>query len=110
MRFLVLLSILGLSGCATSSYCTDEQNYQTAKSVPPLSGAEGLQMPESPSALRIPPPPKTLVAFGEIYKDADGDERVRCLDTPPQMTLPALPPLPAPASAPAPAAKEKPES
>ena len=88
MRFLGLLVLAGLSGCATSSYCTDEQKYQEAKSVPALNGADGVQLPESPSALRIPPPPESPVAFGEIYKDTEGEERVRCLDTPPQMSLP----------------------
>lgn len=94
MRFFVLLAILGLSGCATTSYCIDEQKYQQAQSVPPIKGTEDMQLPESPSALRIPPPTENPVAFGEIYKEEDGDERVRCLDTPPQMTLP--PPAPPP--------------
>ncbi len=108
MRFFVLLAILGLSGCAASSYCMDPQNYQKAKSVPSITGAEGLQLPESPSALRIPPTPENPVAFGELYKDADGDERARCLDTPPQMTLPPpSPPAPTPAPAPAPEEKTK---
>ncbi len=93
MRFLVLLSVLGLGGCAASSYCTDEQNYQKARSVAPVKSAEGMQLPESPSALRIPPPPANPVAFGEVYKDAEDDERVRCLDTPPEMPLPPLAPV-----------------
>lgn len=105
MRFFVLLAILGLSGCAANSYCIEEQNYQKAQSVPPLNGVEGLQLPESASALRIPPPPESAVAFGEIYKDADGDDQARCLDTPPKMTLP--PPAPTPVSAPAPEEKTK---
>ena len=94
MRFSVLLVLAGLSGCATSSYCTDELEYQEAKSVPPITGAEGLALPDSPSALRIPPPPESPVAFGEIYKDAEGDERAHCLDTPPPISLP--PPAPQP--------------
>jgi hypothetical protein len=109
MRFLVLLAIFGLSGCATTSYCVDEQKYQEAKSVPPIKGTEAVRLPESHSALRIPPPPEKPVAFGEIYKDEDGDERVRCLETPPQITLP--PPAPAaPTPAPVPAPEEKPKS
>ena len=82
---LVLVATLGLSGCAVSSYCEGEQDYQKAESVPPLVAAQGLKLPESASALKIPPPPAQPVAYAEPYKDADGDDRVRCLDTPPAM-------------------------
>lgn len=91
MRFFVLLSILGLGGCAASSYCVESQPYQYAQSVPPITSVGGLQLAESPSALRIPPPPDVPVSFGEVYQVED-DRMVRCLDMPPHMPLPAAPP------------------
>ena len=96
-------AMLALSGCALNSYCEGEQDYQTAPSVPPLNTAEGLQLPESPSALRIPPPPASPVPYGERYKDEDGDDAIRCLDRPPDMPKPVEPAAPAPTPAPAPA-------
>ena len=89
MRVLALLPVLALGACASNSYCLGEQKYQNAGSVPPLRPIEGLKLPESPSALKIPPAPANPVAFGERYKDEDGDEKSRCLDKPPAM--PALP-------------------
>lgn len=96
--------LLFSSACSVNKYCLDQQDYQTAKSVPPLAGAEGLKMPESVSALRIPPPSAKAVPFGETYKDAEGSERTRCLDLPPALRSIAIPD-PAPAEIPAAEAK-----
>jgi hypothetical protein len=96
-----MAAALALSGCALSSYCEGEMDYQRAPSVPPLHTAEGLQLPESGSALRIPPPPANPVPYGEKYKDADGDDAVRCLDRPPELARPAEPEAPAAPAAPA---------
>lgn len=97
MKSLALAPAL-LAGCAASSYCTGEQKYQKARSVPALQGVEGVTLPDSATALKIPPPPERAVAYGEVYTDEDGDEAVRCLDKPP-----AMPPVTAPVAAPAPA-------
>jgi hypothetical protein len=91
MRTLLLLPALALSGCALSTYCEGEQRYQAAESYPPLQGVEGVKVPESQAALRIPPPPPNAVAYGETYKDEDGDDAVRCLDKPPAMPEPPAP-------------------
>ena len=105
MRTLVLLPLLALAGCAVNSYCDGEQAYQKAPPLPPLQATEGVKLPESPAALKIPPAPQTAVAYGEHYQDEDGDDAVRCLDKPP-----AMPPLvePKPAEAPAPVEAPKP--
>jgi hypothetical protein len=101
-KILVLFPLLALGGCAVGSYCEGQQDYQRAASVPVLQPAGGLKVPESESALRIPPPPAKAVPYGEVGKDEDGDEVVMCLDKPP--ALPPLPPEPvAPPAAPAPA-------
>ena len=99
-RLFALFPLLVLSGCAASSYCEGQQDYQRAPSVPALQPAGGLKVPESESALRIPPPPAKAVPYGEVLKDEDGDDIVVCLDKPPE--LPPLPPEPvAPPATPA---------
>jgi hypothetical protein len=89
VKSFVLVALPVLAGCAVDSYCEGEQDYYKEGSVPPLKGAEGLQIPESASALKIPPPPTNPVPYGETVKDEDGDDVVRCLDKPPP-----LPPQP----------------
>ena len=111
-RTLLLLPALALAGCAVSSYCEGEQDYQKAASYPALRPVEGVKLPESQAALRSPPPPANAVAFGERYTDEDGDEAVRCLDKPPVMPPPAVPrpaePAPAAPAAPPAAPAEAP--
>ncbi len=103
-RFAILISALALGGCVAGSYCEGTQNYQRAKSVPPLQPADGMTVPESEGALRIPPAPANSVPYGEVVRDEDGDEIVRCLDKPPE-----VPPEPA-ADPAAPAAEEPPKT
>jgi hypothetical protein len=101
LRIALLIPMLGLAGCAAGSYCDGQQDYQRARSVPALKPAEGLKVPESGSALRIPPAPANPVPYGEVQKDAEGDEVVRCLDKPPELPPLAAEPEPAaPATAP----------
>ena len=90
-KILTLIPLLALGGCAASSYCEGEQTYQTAPSVPTLQPADGLQVRDSASALKIPPAPENAVAYGEVYRDADGDEAMRCLDKPPDLPPPVEP-------------------
>lgn len=106
MKFLALVPALLLCGCAANSYCIGEQPYQKAASVPPLKNAEDLKIPESPSSLRIPPAPAKPTPYGEVVKDSDGDDVVRCLDKPPELVASIDPPPapPAPVAAPAVAA------
>ncbi|HUS25486.1 MAG TPA: hypothetical protein VM369_11105 [Candidatus Binatia bacterium] len=103
-------AMLLASGCAANGYCTGEFAYQKAGSVPPLKNAQGLKLPESSSALKIPPPPAQTTPYAQTVKDADGDDAVACLDQPPPMPPPAPPkvaepePLPKSDTAPTPAA------
>ena len=92
LKIALLVPVMALAGCAASTYCEGEQDYQRARSVPAPQSAAVLQIPQSESALRIPPPPENSVPYGEEYVDEDGDEVVRCLDKPPEM--PAPKPLP----------------
>lgn len=109
-RFAILAAAALLGGCAANSYCLEEFDYQKAQSVPPIRGTEGLAIPDSPSALRIPPAAPDTEPYGKKVKDDKGDEKIVCLDRPPAM--PPLAPLPEPEPAkpatadPAPAAAD----
>lgn len=92
-KILSVLPLLALSACAANTYCDGQQNYQKAKTAPPLQGVEGLKLPDSATALKIPPAPANPVAYGEHVKDAKGDDVVQCLDKPPEMPpSPVVPP------------------
>jgi len=82
--FLLALCSVCLCGCA-GSRCLGDQPYSHAPSIPPLKSAENLKVPESSSALKIPPAPANPVPFGEKVKNEKGDEEVQCLDKPPPM-------------------------
>jgi uncharacterized lipoprotein len=94
-RFLSIAACAALiSGCASHGYCLGDQPYTHAKSVPPLQPVEGLKIPESNAALKIPPAPANTIAYGRKVKDEKGEEKVECLDRPPPM-----PPVEKPAEA-----------
>lgn len=85
---LAAVSLL-LGGCAANHYCLADQKYQHAENRPPLTPVVGLSLPDSATALRIPPPPVAAVPFGVRNEAGEGV----CLDKPP--------PMPAPQAAPA---------
>ena len=89
VKGLVLSGACLLGACASNTYCEGEQPYQKAKSLPPLAGVEGLKLPESPTALKIPPVPANPVAYGTHVKDEKGKDVLQCLDKPPAMPPPA---------------------
>ena len=80
-----------LAACSTNSYCLSEQDYQRAQVVPELRSAEGLSMPNSPSALRLPAAPAGNEPFGRRDEEGAGV----CLDKPPEIAQPAAPAEPA---------------
>lgn len=99
MRFLLTGLLIGgalLAGCSNTRRCEGEQPYQRAETLPAPAAVPGLTIPDSPSALRIPPPPPGAVPYGRKVEDGKSGTRYECLDTPPR-----LPPEPAPAPAPA---------
>lgn len=83
---LLLACCAGLSACGVNRYCVTQQDYQIAGVVPELQAAGDLELPQSPSALRLPPPPASRVPFGKVADDGS----ISCLDQPPPM--PALSP------------------
>jgi uncharacterized lipoprotein len=73
-----------LSGCAANHYCLADQAYQHAENRPPLTPVEGLNLPDSATALRIPAAPVASAPFGVRNPDGTG----MCLDKPPPMPAP----------------------
>ncbi|SFF43029.1 hypothetical protein SAMN04488120_10460 [Fontimonas thermophila] len=99
-RSILLCAGLFVSACGgISRHCEGEFDYQRAQTLPPPAEVPGLQVPESPSALRIPPEPQTVVPFARQVQDPDNPDktRIECLDIPPRMrSEPAEPVTPAP--------------
>jgi hypothetical protein len=87
LRCLALAGALTLSACATRSYCLAHQNYDHVPSVPEIKGASDLQIPESATALRVPPlaAGDDDVAYGNRVVDGKGKTHIECLDDPPPM-------------------------
>lgn len=82
-----------LSACATDRECTQDASYRKASSVTPIRGTGELQLPESPSALRIPPISEAAKAAAAEPVSYGKGRRAGCLDIPP--TLPPVEPEPA---------------
>lgn len=96
-------AVLVLSGCASNRYCSGEQAYQDARTLPPPAEVSGLKMPDSPSALRIPPAPAKPVPFAsEVPNPAKpGQTMAECLDMPARMPPRPEQPAAKPETAPA---------
>lgn len=98
-RFTVLaLLSLSLVGCATDRECTAKARYRQAESIPVIQGTGDLHLPESPSALRIPPLSEAAKAAAAEPVARGKGRRGACLDVPPQMPPQeeSAPPPPAP--------------
>ena len=89
---IVIAATALLAACTPNSYCLKEQKYMHAENRPPLTPVAGLSLPDSATALRIPPPPTAVVPFG--YRNQEGAGV--CLDKPPAMPSPAAAPVSAP--------------
>jgi hypothetical protein len=85
-RFVLIAACAALMcGCASHSYCLGDQPYTHAKSVAAPQPVDGLKIPESSAALKIPPAPAETVPYGRKVKDEKGETVVECLDRPPPM-------------------------
>jgi len=88
-------ALLLLSACGgVSRHCVGELDYQTAQTLPPPGQVDNLTVPESPSALRIPPPPQDPVPFAREVADPENPAKTRvdCLDIPPPLVAQPEPP------------------
>lgn len=93
------LLCLSLVGCATDRECTAEAKYRQAESIQVIQGTGELRLPESPSALRIPPLSEAARAAAAEPAEHGKGRRAGCLDVPPPM-----PPQEAEAATPVPPA------
>lgn len=77
MKYSLVLVVALLSGCKafapTFEDCGEKQAYQSAQEVAPLGVPDGLDFPNTRSALKIP-------AATAVAAPSDG----RCLDAPPK--------------------------
>lgn len=76
-----------LGACASTQSCNASADYRKAAAIPPIKAAEGLQLPESPSALRVPeltPVAKQAAETEPMPKKGRG---TACLDYPPEIVV-----------------------
>ena len=89
VRVPVLLAVLLSAGCASKSYCMKEQKYDHVASIPEITAGDGLKIPNSPTALRVPPAPSPAqdAPYGSKVIDPAHPHRrtYACLDEPPPM-------------------------
>jgi uncharacterized lipoprotein len=78
-----------LSACSTTSYCKNPQPYENAPSIPAIKAPDGLSIATPSTALKVPDVKVDSVTFGYYAPDPDnpGEERIYCLDQPPQLVL-----------------------
>lgn len=97
-------AVVLLGACSANRHCVGEFDYQKAQTLAAPAEVAGLKLPESPSALRIPPPPPGNVPYANTVPDPEepGETRVECLDVPPRLPVEAAP-APAATQAPPPA-------
>jgi hypothetical protein len=79
---LPLLAVGLLSACASNrnQVCGGTAEYRSAGSVEPVKGMGEIAVPESPAALRIPPPSKPEATLPE---PKNRNRRTSCADFPP---------------------------
>jgi hypothetical protein len=89
LRWSLVLAALLCAGCASRSYCLTSQKYDHVASIPPITGGDGLNIPNSPTALRVPPPSPGAPdePFGSKVQDPKHPSHTitQCLDEPPPM-------------------------
>ena len=85
-----LLAIGLLSGCASGGRCVSEAEYLSAQTLLPPAAVEGVRLPSSGAALKIPAETANPVPFAQQmpHPDKPGETRTRCLDVPTAMPLP----------------------
>ena len=91
---LAIAAVALLAACSANRHCVGDFPYQRAATLTPPTQVEGLAMPESVSALRIPPPPAESVPYAREVPDPrnPGSTHVQCLDVPPRLVEePAVP-------------------
>lgn len=77
-----------LSACAGNQTCNvDDADYRKAAAIPPIQAAEGLNLPQSPSALKVPEITAAAKAAASQPYPRKG-KGTACLDYPPEIVSP----------------------
>jgi len=86
MKNIALLSIAVslLSACASTQRCEATADYRKAAAIPPIKAAEGLALPESPSALKVPNLTPAAITAAQQPGPKKG-KGTACLDFPPEI-------------------------
>lgn len=85
MKLIVITAAaLLLSACAGNRVCTASADYREAAAIPPIQPAEGLKLPSSPSALKVPELTPAAVEASKQPLPRRG-RGTACLDYPPEM-------------------------
>ncbi len=91
IRSLSLIAVIAsIAACSSTRYCAREQSYEKSVSIPPIVAPEGLKLPATSTALKVPEPRGESLSFAYLTPDPakPGKNKVQCLDQPPP-----IPPL-----------------
>jgi uncharacterized lipoprotein len=94
-------ALMSLSACGSVPRCEADADYRKAAAIAPIQPAEGLALPVSPSALRVPELTPAAKAAARDQPLPSRGKGTACLDYPPGLAEP-------PAGAPVPAAPPEP--
>jgi len=84
LSFMTAASLL-LTACAGNRVCNADAAYRRAAAIPPIQPAEGLQLPQSPSALKVPEITATAKAAAIEQPMPKRGKGTACLDYPPDI-------------------------
>ena len=86
MKTTILLALpaLLLAACASNKPCGADDKYRQAAAIPPIVQAEGLKLPESAAALKVPTLTPAAVEAARQPLPRKG-KREACLEYPPEI-------------------------
>jgi len=86
--FVIASATALLTACASNQTCNmEDADYRKAAAIPPIQPAEGLNLPQSASALKVPPLTAAAQAAAKQPFPKKG-KGTACLDYPPEIVVP----------------------
>ena len=82
---LTAISASLLNACASTQSCNVDADYRKAAAIPPIKAAEGLSLPQSPSALNVPNITPTAAQAAATQPMPKRGKGTACLDYPPEI-------------------------
>lgn len=80
----IVTASLLISACAGSKVCSSAAEYRNAAAIPPIQPAEGLLLPSSAAALKVPELTPAAVEAAKLPPPRKG-RGTACLDYPPEI-------------------------